>query len=133
MNAPRFKAPIFLSGLPSRRLFWIALVGVWGLTALLLALTNAIPVIQPLVVFGFLLLVPGLVFVRLLNSVNLWVMLTLSIAVSLAIVTAVSTALLYAGLWSIPLGMGIILVISLIGSLLAGPARPAALRETGKA
>ena len=71
---------------------------------------------RPAVAFWFLLLCPGMAFVRLLHIEEWLTELTLSIALSIAINTLVSETMILARLWSPEAGLVALICISLLGA-----------------
>src|SRR5215216_6304062 len=65
----------------------------------------------------FLLVCPGMAFVRLLRLDESYYEWTLAIALSISLDAIVACILLYTGLWSITLGLSIVIIISLLGAL----------------
>ena len=83
----------------------------------------------------FLLVCPGMAFVRLLRFDESYYEWTLAIALSISLDALVACILLYTGFWSIELGLSIVIMISLLGVLLqlllTRPAFPSAPAEAG--
>lgn len=92
---------------------WIILV--WGLAAGLIVFTGALPSQRTWLVFAFLLLCPGMAFVRLLHTGDWIIKATLAVALSLALNAMVALLLLYFRAWSPLNGMMMILAISFLG------------------
>lgn len=91
-----------------------------GLTALVVY-TRIFPPAQPLLVFWFLLVCPGMAFVRLFNlwdPVSEW---GLAVALSLAIDSIIAMLMIYTGRWNPLGGLLIVLIIAIIGALLPAP------------
>lgn len=73
---------------------------------------------RPALSLWFLLICPGMAFVRLLRLNDAIAQLTLAVALSLALDTIVAVAMLYAGLWS-PKGiLSVVIALSLLGAAL---------------
>jgi hypothetical protein len=73
--------------------------------------------IRPVIALWYLLVCPGMAVVRLVPIRGELAVLTLAIALSLALDTIVAGTLLYARIWS-PLGsLGVLMYISLAGSV----------------
>jgi hypothetical protein len=69
-------------------------------------------------VFGYLMLVPGYAFVRLLHFIDGWHILMLTLATSIGISSAVSVGALYAHWWSpngILIFIGVLTVLAAFG------------------
>ena len=73
---------------------------------------------RPLVIFWFLLVCPGLPFVRLLRLPGRIVEITLGVALSLALDMVTAEALVYAGVWSPKTALLILLFVTLTGLML---------------
>lgn len=71
--------------------------------------------LRPLLALWFLLVCPGMAFVRLLRIKEGFGVWTLAIALSLAIDAIVAGAMLYTGVWSPTLGLLILVGITLVG------------------
>jgi hypothetical protein len=71
--------------------------------------------LRPLLAFWFLLVCPGMAFVRLLRIKEGFAVWTLAIALSLALDAIVAGAMLYAGFWSPTTGLLILVGITLVG------------------
>jgi hypothetical protein len=73
---------------------------------------------RAIIVFWFLLVVPGMAIVPLLGVRNLATGLTLAIAASLALDALVAEAMVLAKLWSPTAGLAILAALSLAGAAL---------------
>jgi hypothetical protein len=73
--------------------------------------------VRPLMSFWFLVICPGMAFVRLLHISNLLIEITLAVALSFALDAILATVMVYAGMWSPEWGLAMLLVISLGGAL----------------
>jgi hypothetical protein len=73
------------------------------------------------IVFWFILFCPGLAIVRLAGSLRLAPLLALSIALSIALAGIIATGQVYAGAWSTPLTLAILVGIA-FGAVLLDPA-----------
>lgn len=71
--------------------------------------------LRPLVTFWFLLVCPGMAFVRLLKLREGFAEWTLAVALSLALDALVAITLLYAGMWSPYWGLVLLIGITLVG------------------
>jgi len=89
-----------------------------GVITGVVAFSGILPVLRPILVFGFLLVCPGWAFVRLLPIQDPIQQAILAIALSLAIDTVVAVVLLYSGAWSSSTGLLILIAISIAGSLI---------------
>ncbi|MEM7113925.1 MAG: hypothetical protein AAF614_15935 [Chloroflexota bacterium] len=95
-------------------------VGISAITfaTLLAVLADIESPVRPALVFIFIFLCPGLAYVRLLGLGNRILEWTLSVAFSISVATLVSEAMLFAGLWSSPRILVIIVLITAIGIVL---------------
>lgn len=73
--------------------------------------------IRPIIVFWFLVVCPGMAVIRFLRLKEPVVEWTLAIALSFAIDALVASSQLYAGKWSPPVTLSIVIGISSIGAL----------------
>ena len=87
------------------------------LAAIAAIVTDAAQPLRALAVLGFLVLCPGMAFVRLLRLKDAWAEWTLAIALSLAIDALVATFILYVGLWSPTWILVVIAILTLAGVL----------------
>ncbi len=74
--------------------------------------------IRPMISFWFLLICPGMAFVRLLRLRGCLTELTLAVALSIAIDTVVAEAMLYVRIWSPTRGLVVLMCISVVGAVL---------------
>ncbi len=84
----------------------------------LITFGNIASPIRPVIAFWFLLVCPGMAFVRLLRIRETLTELMLAVALSLAIDTLVAEAILYAEIWSSRLALLVLIGISVIGAAL---------------
>ncbi len=73
--------------------------------------------IRPALVLWFLLVCPGMAFVRLLRMTSIAVEIALGIGLSLALATIVTGSLLYAGVTSTVTSLGVLSGLSVAGAL----------------
>ncbi len=88
---------------------WPALILLSGGASGILAFTGALPGLRAFVVLPFLLIGPGMAWIRLLELDSGLAELTLAVALSAVLATAVAGGMLYAGAWS-PHGSLVILL-----------------------
>ena len=93
------------------------LVIVISVVALVVAIVLDLP-LRPLLTFWFTLICPGIAFIRLFQLREPLPQITLAIALSVALNILVGEFVLYLGVWSPALGLGILIAISLIGAVL---------------
>ena len=94
---------------------WPVVVLVSAAAVALLVLGDRTTPLRPFVALWFLLICPGMAFVRLLRLQDRLIELTLAVALSFAIDGLVSEILLYAGLWSFKLGLIVLIGLALLG------------------
>lgn len=97
---------------------WAYFVLIASAVTILMVLLNSPSVARAMIVFGFLLFVPGWSFIRILRMDNPIIEWTLAIALSLALNTLVAMILIYTNAWSAQLGVIVLVGISLIGSMI---------------
>lgn len=105
----------------------LVIVGMGAVVLLMVAADLASP-LRPILVFGFLLVCPGMAYVRLLHLHDRFTELILAVALSLVISTLISEMLVLMRIWS-PLGSVLtIVIISMVGAALQliGVRQPAA-------
>jgi len=97
-----------------RSFWWPIIISVSALVLVIVTFTGA--PFRPAVAFWFLLICPGMAFVRLLH-IEEWVTeLTLAIALSIAINTFVSETMIFARIWSPKAGLVALICISALGA-----------------
>ncbi len=106
-----------------------ALLILFGILTTVVVMTGILPGLRPALVFLFLLVAPGLAYVRLLPFEDGFIRLTVAVALSLAIDAIIATTLMYARAWSYQNMFLIITAISMFGAIIQ--AAPAA-SETGE-
>ncbi len=100
-----------------RRSWWPAIIIASAIGAGLFALGEIESPFRPLIAFWFLLICPGMAFIRLLHIKERMVELTLAIALSIAFNTIVSEALVLAEVWSSKWGLIILICVSIVGAI----------------
>jgi uncharacterized membrane protein len=73
--------------------------------------------VRPAMALWFLLICPGMAFVRLLHIKDSGNELTLAVALSLAIDVALALVMAYTKLWSLQGGLSILIGISMLGAV----------------
>lgn len=99
------------------RLGWPIAIATSALLATLTVVWGGESLVRAGVVGGFLLVCPGMAFVRLLDldAVAEW---TLAVALSIAVLVLASTALLYAGRWSVLAALLLVDGVTVVGMAL---------------
>lgn len=96
---------------------WPVIIIISAIGAGLLALANILPPIRHLLSLWFLLVCPGMAYVRLLTNTDGLTQWTLAIALSLALDAVVAAFMLYTGHWSPNWGLVALIATSLGGVL----------------
>lgn len=117
---PNAKQQVMSSQPPStinmrQSIWWPIGISMMALATLFVVLVDLDSPIRPALVFTFIFIIPGLAYVRLLGLGNRVLEGTLAVALSMSIATLVSEALLFAGLWSSPRILVVIVFITAIG------------------
>lgn len=97
---------------------WTIIVLLSAAAAALVFYTGFGAALRPVVLFWFLLIIPGMAFVRLLYIVEVINRWTLAVGLSLAIDSIVAIVMLYSGSWRVEYGLAALLAISIIGALI---------------
>jgi len=95
---------------------WPAIILVSALAVCLSVFVFSSTIIRPFIAMEFLFICPGMAFVRLLRLRETVVEWSLAIALSFAIDGIVAGLMLYAGKWSPPAILGIIVCLSVGGA-----------------
>lgn len=90
------------------------MLALWTVLASGLVLLDAPGAVRAPVVLPYLLIVPGLVWVRLLGLRSWAVIVTLTVTLALAIETLIAAVLVYAGLWSASTGALAVATLTLL-------------------
>jgi uncharacterized membrane protein len=96
-------------------LWWPLAIAASALAAGTLTLLQVVAPLRAAVGFWFLLVCPGMAYVRLLRVKTIFFEWVLAIALSIAIDTIIAQALLVTGNWSSRLALIVVIVVSLIG------------------
>ncbi|HEX9016723.1 MAG TPA: hypothetical protein VF960_12095 [Chloroflexota bacterium] len=102
----------------SRHYQWPIAIIVLALAADLAVVADVHVAIRAVVVLSFLVVGPGLAFVRLIGFTSGYVEYTLAIALSLTLDTIVAETLIMARLWSVSTAMAILVFLTLVGVVL---------------
>jgi uncharacterized membrane protein len=97
---------------------WPTVLVVSTLLALLVTFINLQSPVRVVITFWFLLICPGMAFVRLLRIEDRLIELTLAVALSLSLDIIVVEGMLFFNRWSAELGLGVIAFACLIGTSL---------------
>lgn len=97
---------------------WPAIIFFSAVAVAVVTFGNVAPPLRPFIAFWFLLVCPGMTFIRLLELKEGFAEWTLAIALSLALDAIVAGSMLYAGMWSPNRGLIILIGISLVGVVL---------------
>jgi uncharacterized membrane protein len=74
--------------------------------------------LRPILIFLFMLVIPGLAFTRLFHFKDLLVEMVLAVALSLVTSTALAELMLFTHTWSPNTGLGVLIELSLLGASL---------------
>jgi len=96
---------------------WSMTIMISAVAAELLAHNDSASPLRPLVTFCFLLICPGMAFIKLLNFHDRLHEIVLAVALSLAMDLIFATIFVYSGLWSPELILLSLIVLSLFGVL----------------
>ncbi len=99
-------------------LTWPLIIVVWGMTVGLITAANWDSPLRAVLVFGFMLICPGMAFVRLLHIHGALNQTVIAIALSVAIDTLVAEIMVMSRQWSWAVGLSAIVAVSVIGAAL---------------
>ena len=99
---------------------WPIIIVSTGLLLTLIVAANLNSPLRPLVAFGFLLVCPGMAFVRLLHLTDHWVELGLAVPLSIALDTLIAEMLVLLKIWSLNGAVIVLVAISIGGAALQG-------------
>lgn len=97
-----------------RSLRWPIIILASALLSVFVTITGG--AFRPVVVFWFLLICPGMAFVRLLHIDDFVTELTLAVAFSVAMSTIVAETMVLAGIWSSEGGLLVLVSVSMLGA-----------------
>jgi hypothetical protein len=98
------------------RLLWPTIITCSAVGSVLATLVEPMQPLRPVLAFWFLLVCPGMAFVRLLGLSDSLAECALAVALSLALDTLVGEALLFAGAWSPAWGLAALVALSIGGA-----------------
>jgi uncharacterized membrane protein len=98
--------------------FWPTLILISALAVGLLTMTSIASPLRPMLALWFLLVCPGMAFVRLLHLRDSLAEWTLAVALSFALDALVVEIMLYSGLWSPKWGLAVLIGLSMAGAIL---------------
>ncbi len=96
---------------------WPVIIVTAGLIAWLMVAADLMSPLRSLVA-GYLLICPGMAFVRLLRLQDRWIEICLAIALSIAIDTLVAEVLVLLKIWSVSGAVSVIVSLSVVGVVL---------------
>ena len=101
-----------------KNMLWSGVTVLWGLAAWL-AISNEIPLgLRFTVVFGFIILCPGLILAKFLPVVDGFFALPLGIALSILMSSLVVLIMLWTNTWSPEIALLILIAVSVLGAVL---------------
>ena len=106
-----------MTAMNALRRFWPGIILVTSILTGLAVFSGYLQPLRVTLVFAFMLVCPGMAYIRLLRLRDPLVELVLAVALSLALDTLVAMVLLYVGPWSPANGLLGLISISLIGLL----------------
>lgn len=102
----------------SNKLIWPIITILAALLAGIFAWTNSSGPLRSIILFLYIVLVPGLAFTRLFNFRDILTEVVLAVALSLAAGTILAELMIFSHLWSPDAGLGIMVILSIIGAIL---------------
>lgn len=102
----------------SRRFFWPTVIIISAILTAILAGSNSGFVLRPILLFWFMLIIPGMAIIRLLHIEDRLAEMVLAVALSLVISTLFAEIMVLTRLWSPSVGLAVLVSISLIGAVL---------------
>jgi len=111
------QAPRGLRATRTSSLAWLLASTGWGGAAALAMGLDAEPAYRAPIVLGFVLVCPGLALVRLLGVPAAMAQISLGVALSLALDVLIPAALLYAGAWSPPAALAILIGLTVAAAI----------------
>jgi hypothetical protein len=96
---------------------WPVIITISAAVTQVLAYSDVTTLLRPAIVLWFLLICPGMAFIRLLQFKDWLQEAVLAMALSLALDLIVAASLLYAGFWSPEAVLNVLIVLSLVGVL----------------
>ena len=97
---------------------WPLIIAGTGISVVLMVAADLVSPLQPILVFGFLLVCPGMAYIRLLHLRDRFTEFILAVALSLVISTLVSETLVLMRLWSSAGSLLVIVILSIAGAVL---------------
>jgi hypothetical protein len=97
---------------------WPIIIVAAGIAVVLIVMADLASPLRPLLVFGYLLVCPGMAYIRLLHLQDRFAEFVLAVALSLAIDTLVSEMLVLMRIWSLAGGVIAIVTVSIAGVVL---------------
>jgi hypothetical protein len=94
---------------------WPLIIAGTGIIVLLMAAADLVSPLRPILVFGFLLVCPGMAYIRLLHLHDRFTEFILAVALSLVIDTLVSEMLVLMKFWSPASSVLVIVILSIAG------------------
>jgi hypothetical protein len=94
---------------------WPALLTISAIAAAVFTFANLSSPLRPVIIFWFLLVCPGMAFVRLLRLRDIVAEWSLAIMASLAADALIAGTMAYTGAWSPERGLGVLVVLTLAG------------------
>ncbi len=102
----------------SNKFRWPIIIILISIVVGILAWANSGSPLRPILIFLFMMVIPGLAFTRLFNFGNILTEIVLAVALSLVISTFLAELMIFTHLWSPNAALGILVFISVIGAVL---------------
>ena len=114
----RIRGRRYDAGVSALSSLWPAMTLTWSAAVAALVVGDVSSPVRPFVVIPFLALFPGAALVRHLRIRDPFANVAVAIALSFAIAGLTSVAMLYAGAWSPPRALGLLVAITVVATIL---------------
>ena len=101
-----------------KKLSWSIIIIYVSVLVGILSWSNFSNVISPILIFLFMLVIPGLAYTRLLNIKDLFTELIMAVTFSIVISTILAEFMLFSHRWSPFAGLAVLIAISIYGAFL---------------
>ncbi len=112
------------------KLLWPVLIFVSASLAGFFTWTNSASPLRSIVVFLFMLLIPGIAYTRLFEFDDILVEIVLAVALSLVASTIMAEAMLFLHIWSPEASLDVLIGVSLLGAGLQLRKGPSSVSES---
>ena len=97
---------------------WPLIISTSGIVLMVLVLSNVQSPARVVIAVGFLMVCPGMAFVRLLDIGQSLIEWTLAVGLSIALVTLVAGVMIYAGVYTVERTLLLMILVTTIGVVL---------------